>query len=469
MGSTFFGLNVALSGLVTQQRALNTVSHNLTNATTPGYTRQRVETAAQIPYAHPALNSPVGPGQIGTGVLAAAHVRLRDQFVDVHYRQQAAATGQFEARSDALRRIDTVIDEPGNTGITSLLQRFWGSWQALSLDPTSAAAREATRHAGQALAQGFSDLRAQLVASQAEADARIGLQVARVNDLAGQVNQLNQEIAMVVAVGQEPDDLRDRRDLLLDELAGYADITVTETAANGKVSVAVGSQLLVDSGTDAVNALAIDAAGAATVGGTPTTIASGSLRGLVDVRDAVIGGAGGYIAQLDALAGAVAASVNARHAAGFGLDGGTGRDFFTGTTAATISVSAPVMASVDAIAASDTAAGLPGGADAAVAIAQLQFLVQPIGASTTTLDGFYQQMVARVGVDADQANRMAAVQRGVLEAAGSRRDAVSGVNIDEELADMIRFQKSYNSAARMITTLDEMLETIVNRMGIVGR
>ena len=219
MGSTFFGLNVALSGLVTQQRALNTVSHNLTNATTPGYTRQRVETAAQIPYAHPALNSPVGPGQIGTGVLAAAHVRLRDQFVDVHYRQQAAATGQFEARSDALRRIDTVIDEPGNTGITSLLQRFWGSWQALSLDPTSAAAREATRHAGQALAQGFSDLRAQLVASQAEADARIGLQVARVNDLAGQVNQLNQEIAMVVAVGQEPNDLRDRRDLLLDELS----------------------------------------------------------------------------------------------------------------------------------------------------------------------------------------------------------------------------------------------------------
>ena len=95
--------------------------------------------------------------------------------------------------------------------------------------------------------------------------------------------------------------------------------------------------------------------------------------------------------------------------------------------------------------------------------------MQPIGASTTTLDGFYQQMVARVGVDADQANRMAAVQRGVLEAAGSRRDAVSGVNIDEELADMVRFQKAYNSAARMITTLDEMLETIVNRMGIVGR
>ncbi|MBY0398094.1 MAG: flagellar hook-associated protein FlgK, partial [Thermoleophilia bacterium] len=206
-----------------------------------------------------------------------------------------------------------------------------------------------------------------------------------------------------------------------------------------------------------------------TVGGTPTTISSGSLRGLVDVRDAVIGGAGGYIAQLDALAGAVAASVNARHAAGFGLDGGTGRNFFSGTTAATIAVSAPVMASVDAIAASDTTAGLPGGADTSVAIAQLQFLVQPIGASTTTLDGFYQQMVARVGVDTDQANRMAAVQRGVLEAAGSRRDAVSGVNVDEELADMIRFQKSYNSAARMITTLDEMLETIVNRMGIVGR
>ena len=109
MGSTFFGLNVALSGVVTNQRALNTVSHNLTNATTPGYSRQRVDTAAQTPYTVPALNNPVGPGQIGTGVVATQHLRLRDQFVDINYRATASDVGQFEARADAMATLDTVI------------------------------------------------------------------------------------------------------------------------------------------------------------------------------------------------------------------------------------------------------------------------------------------------------------------------------------------------------------------------
>ena len=118
---------------------------------------------------------------------------------------------------------------------------------------------------------------------------------------------------------------------------------------------------------------------------------------------------------------------------------------------------------------SATAADLPAGADNAVALAQLQFLVQTIGTSTTTIDGFYQQFVAKLGVDADQAYRMADVQMGVLDAALARRDSVSGVNLDEEAVDMVRFTKSYNAAARMVTAVDEMLETIINRMGIVGR
>ncbi|MGD9573727.1 MAG: flagellar hook-associated protein FlgK [Thermoleophilia bacterium] len=469
MGSTFFGLNVALSGVVTQQRALNTVSHNLTNATTPGYSRQRVDTSANTPHPYPALNMPVGPGQLGTGVVATQHARLRDQFVDINYRTSTSDVGQFGAKADALSTIDTILDEPGETGITHLLSQFWGSWQALSLNPESAAARETVRHAGQALAQGFNDLNAQLVSQQNEANTRIGLGVQRVNELAGQVNQLNQQIAMVVAVGQEPNDLRDQRDLLIDQIAGFANVTVTEPGTNGKVSIAVGTQLLVDGTTDTVGPLAIDAAGAATVNGVATTVTSGTLRGLVDMRDTVLGGATGYIAQLDTLAASVAGSVNGRHTAGYGLDGNTGTAFFTGSTAATLDISAAVAGSVDAIAASDTAGNLPAGADNAVDLAQLQFLVQTIGTSTTTLDGFYQQMVARIGVDTDQASRMAEVQQGVLDAAQARRDGVSGVNLDEEMTDMVRFQKSYNAAARMITTLDEMLETIVNRMGVVGR
>jgi flagellar hook-associated protein 1 len=470
MASTFFGLNVALSGVVTQQRALNTVSHNLTNATTPGFSRQRVDTSAASPFPYPALNNPVGPGQMGTGVVATQYMRLRDEFADLSFRGATSDLGQYEAKADSLGNIDTIIDEPGDTGLTHLLSQFWGSWQALSVNPDSAAAREAVRAAGVSLAQGFNDLDKQLTASQTDADTRITLGVSRVNELAGQINQLNKQIAMVVAVGQEPNDLRDQRDQLLDQLSSFSDVTVTRpSATNGKISVAIGSQLIVDSGTDTVNALAVSAAGAATVNGVATTITSGSLRGQIDIRDTIVGGPNGYLAQLDALAGAVATSVNARHAAGYGTDGTTGNAFFAGTTAATLAISAPVAASVDAIAASDTAGNLPGGSDNAVAMGQLQFVVQAIGATTTTLDGFYQQMVAKVGVDTDQADRMTQVQKGVLEAATTRRSATSGVNLDEEMSDMVRFQKSYNAAARMVTTVDEMLDTIISRMGLVGR
>ena len=127
------------------------------------------------------------------------------------------------------------------------------------------------------------------------------------------------------------------------------------------------------------------------------------------------------------------------------------------------------VGSTDKIAGSSTAAGLPGGADAAIGMAQLQYVVQTIGTATTTLDGFYGQFVAKIGVDTDQASRLHQVQSGVLDAAQARRDGVSGVNMDEEMTDMVRFQKSYNAAARMITTLDQMLETIITGMGVVGR
>lgn len=468
MGSTFFGLNVALSGVVAQQRALNTVSHNITNATSPGFTRQRVDLAAATAFPVPALNTAVGPGQLGTGVVATQHTRIRDTFIDVTIRNQAASAGQWEARATGLRALDTVIDEPGDTGLTALLSAFWGSAQALSVQPDSAAAREALRAAGQNLAQGFQDLDRRLTEAQDEATGRIALEVGRVNELAVQINEINQRIAMVVATGQEPNDLRDLRDVLVDELAGFAGIAVSVTG-NDKYSIAIGTQLLIDGTSDTVNALAIDGTGNATVGGTAVTIADGSLRGLVDLRDSVIGGPTGYIAQLDALAATVVATVNGVHSAGYGLDGSTGNDFFTGTSAATMGISAAVVASVDAIAASGTAGGLPGDGSNVVALAQLQFVVQTIGTSTTTMDGFYQQFVAKLGVDADQAYRLAEVQQGVLDAALARRESVSGVNLDEEAADMIRFTKSYNAAARMVTAVDEMLETIISRMGIVGR
>jgi flagellar hook-associated protein 1 len=470
--STFFGLNVALSGLTAQQRALDTVTHNLTNANTDGYSRQRVEMSAAPAFSEPSANTDTRAGQIGTGVQVTAYTRLRDQFIDAQLRDQAGALGQWSARADGTSRINTIMDEPGDTGLSSLLQNYWASWHALSLAPESAASREGVRASGQALVDGFHDLSSQLTRVQSDADAQISADVTSVNSLAGQVTTLNQQIAKVIAVGQTPNDLMDQRDALIDKMSSLANITVSQpNAANGKLSIAIGSQLLVDSTSDATNQLAVSGTGAVTVGGVATTMSSGAIRGLIDVRDTLIGGPTGYIAQLDALAGSVVSGVNAAHGAGYGLDGSTGNDFFAagGTTAATIDLSAAVKGSLDKIAASDSAANVPGGSANAVAMAQLQTATQTIGSTTTTINGYWQAFVSQVGVDADQADRLAQVQQGIADATANRRDSVSGVNLDEEISDMVRFQKSYTAAARMITSVDEMLDTLINKMGLVGR
>jgi flagellar hook-associated protein 1 FlgK len=469
MASTFFGLNTALSGILAHQRALDTTTHNLVNAGTEGYTRQRVTMRATPAFPMPAINNAVGPGQLGTGVAVVEYARLRDQFTDLQFRSQNASFGQYEARSDALNRLDQVIDEPGDTGLTSLLDKFWASWQSLSTQAESPAVREAVRSAASSLVQGLHDTRAQLVSSQGEADARITAAVTDVNTIAGQVNQLNQAISKVIAVNQDPNDLIDQRDLLIDSIAKQANIAITPVGTTGRVTIALGGQVLVDGATNTTQALAVSPAGVVTVGAANAAVTDGALRGLIDIRDTVIGGATGYIANLDLLAQTVIGQVNTRHAAGVGLDGTTGNAFFAGADAATIALSAAVAGSTDKIAASSTAGGLPAGGDNAVSLAQLKYVSLLIGTGTSTIDGFWGTMVSRLGLDVDQSKRLAAVQGDVLDNAIARRDAVSGVNQDEEAADMIRFQKSYNAAARMVTTLDSMLETIVSNMGLVGR
>ncbi|MCB0882553.1 MAG: flagellar hook-associated protein FlgK [Thermoleophilia bacterium] len=468
MRSTFFGLSSAFTGIAAHQRALDTVNHNVGNTDTAGYSRQRVELSANVPYTNPAWNTPTTPGQLGTGVKIQEMVRVRDQFIDVQYRDQNAKLGTFDARAEALERLNQIVDEPGDNGLTAQLGTFWASWQSLSTRPEGAAPREAVRAAADALALGFNDTRTRLVESQDEANARIDAAVADVNRWVGQINTLNKEIFKVQALGHEPNDLKDQRDVLIDSISKAGNLTVT-TAANGKVSLNLGGQVLLDGTADTGYPVSVTAGGAINVGANAATVTEGTLRGLVDIRDTVIGGPTGYIAKLDALAKSIIDETNAIHSAGVGLDGSTSTAFFAGTDAAGMAVSTAVKGSTDAIAASSTAAGLPGDSGNAVKLAQLRFSVLTIDGATTTIDGAWGAWVSKLGSDTDQATRLREVQQNVLHVAQGRRDSVSGVNLDEEMADMVRFQKSYNAAARMVTTMDSMLETIVDRMGLVGR
>lgn len=468
MGS-FFGLSTAISGLRAQQAALNTVNHNIANASTAGYSRQRVSMegvpAGEQPSFYQA--SRIMPG---AGVTLQELTRLRDQFVDTQVRQQLATLGNWTARSDALARVEGLINEPSETGLAAMADRFFASFQALARNPESTAAREAVRTSAQSLATTFQAMEQSLTQVRSDVDDTITARVAQVNDLVDQVNQVNMDIAKGVGAGIQPNDLFDRRDVLVDQLNRIAGVAITTPAgALGKISIALGSTLLLDGTSNTTAALAVDALGNATVGGTPTTIADGELRGLIDVRDTVIGGTTGYLQRLDDLAVGFITSVNAQHALGFDLTGAPGGAFFTGTGASSIGLAATITASTAAIAASDSAANVPGGSANALAIAQIQGNAIAIGAVTAQANDFYASLVGAIGTDTDQANRFRQVHEGIVTAAQNRRDAVSGVNMDEEVADMVRFQRSYAAAARMITTMDQLLETVVERLGIVGR
>ena len=277
---------------------------------------------------------------------------------------------------------------------------------------------------------------------------------------------------MVVAVGQEPNDLRDQRDLLIDEIADLRNVAVSRDAGQrqGLGRDRQRSCWWTAPPTRSTRS-PIDAAGAATVNGIATTISSGSLRGLVDLRDSVIGGATGYIAQLDTLAAAVAASVNARHAAGFGLDGSTGNAFFTGhhrgDPRASRRRSPPRWTRSRP---ATPPAAVPGGAgqrhrDGAAPVRGADHRRLHHDASTASTSRWSPRSAST------RTRRPASPRcsRASSPPPSARRDGVSGVNLDEEMSDMVRFQKSYNAAARMITTLDEMLETIIPGMGVVGR
>lgn len=468
MRSTFFGLSSALSGIMANQRQIDTVNHNVDNADSPGYTRQRVDVAAAPAWSNPAWNHSTVPGQLGTGVQMIDMTRMRDQFIDLQFRSESAKFGTYDARATALDRLNRVVDEPGDAGITSLLNKYFGAWTALQIKPEGASQRQGVRAAGVDLAQGFKDMRQQLLNTQAEETTRINAETTNINTWATQINDINLQIFKVEALGHAPNDLKDQRDILIDKLAATGNVALT-TLANGKVTVSYGGQVLVDATTDTVNNVAVNAAGVVNVGAAVATLTDGSLKGHIDVRDTIVGGATGYLAQLDTIANTIITQANAIHAAGFGLNGGTGVNFFTGTNAGNIAVDPAIMGSTDAIAASATAADLIGGSGAALNMAHLATTSLVINGATTTIGGSWSSWVSKLGIDTDQAGRLREAQKAVLDVATARRDSVSGVNLDEEITDMVKFQKSYNAAARMMTTIDSMLETIVTRMGLVGR
>jgi flagellar hook-associated protein 1 len=435
--SSFFGLQTTLRGLLAQQRALDTTGHNVANANTPGYSRQEaVLTAA------PALRIPAGALQsgggadVGAGVDVMAFSRIRDVFLDAQYRTQATVLGDRTATASSLDRAELALAEPSDNGIGDLLGKFWSSWSDLANAPESSAARQSVVDQAATLAGAFQSLGMELDAVKSEAMAEYGSIAGGTGDVAGiaqELGQLNGAISAALAGNTTPNDLLDRRDLLLDNLAKLGRVSVTDLGA-GSIEVDFGdaAQPLV-SGTTVTWPQALTAPG-------------GQLGALLRV-----GGSGGtidsYKADLNAAAKKLADAVNAVH--------GT-PPFFAyaaGNEAATLTVAA-TAATVKA-----TAGSAPGANDIALAIAALRG-----GAA----DSAYSSLVTRIGSDLKSAQREQANAQVLTDAVDDRRQSAAGVSMDEEMTNLVRFQRGYQASARAMSTMDEMLDQLINRTGKVG-
>lgn len=457
------GLDTAVSGLRVAQYSVDTAAHNIANADTEGYSRQEV-----MQRAVPPPRSRYGAGgvpyqQIGHGVEMSGVRRLRDALLDTQYRDVRGRHDEYLARSSALDQTEVIINEPSDQGLQARLSEFFNSFKDLATQPESVAARAATVEEGVTLASAFNRTANMLAYQRESLDVSLDMKVADINAKTTEVASLNKEIHRMSVTGASANDLLDRRDLLLDDLAGLAGAT-SKLDDQGMVQVFVGDDLIVD-GVDSFALTTQPDPGNNNLrqvvfadGAAPLDFTSGEVFATIAVRD---GEVSDMIASIDTLAETLITAINDAHQGGYGLNNVTGLDFFEGDSAATIKVNETLRGSPESLATS-ARPDEPGNTTVAVALAAVGDQKLMSG-GTATLNDAYAMDVAKLGIASRQSTLLAENQVALLGHVDNVRQSVSGVAIDEEMANLIKGQKAYQASAKAISAIDEMLDTLINR------
>lgn len=475
MPGTFLGVEIARRALSAQQRAVDITGHNIANANTKGYSRQVASLKATDGYTLAGFDRPTAAGLIGTGVDLDSIERMRDGFVDLQIRKESLAQGRWEARQKALEQVELIVAEPSESGLRAALDGFWQSLEDLAQTPESDAARSVVRQQAVALTDLFRSTYGQLDELRSSVDQDIRTKVGEINVLASQVAALNVQITKAESMGNQANDLKDQRDLAINKLSKMVNLTVG-AGPMGTVSLSIQGATLVELGTFRAMRAEPDAANNGMVrvtwetSGADVGLTGGELKGLLEIRD---GDLGRYMADLNTLASGLATEINTVHRAGYGLDGLSNRDFFAANDgsatidAHNIAVSPGVAANPQWIAAASVANAPGDGSNALKMAAKLDEKV--LSSNTIGLRDFYGSLISSIGVDANQASDMARNQTTLVDHLEQLGQSVSGVSLDEEMTNLIRYQQGYQAAARVMNTMDEMLDLMVNRLGLAGR
>jgi len=457
--SSFSGIEIAKTALFANQRAQQTVAHNVSNANTPGYSRQRVILEA--------THTAYGMGsnwQMGTGVKVSDVDRIRDEFTDRQYRNENSSLGQWNIQSDILKQVETVFNEPSDIGIASVLNEFWKGLETLSKDAASQEARETVKEKAITLANTINHAVTQLNDIVSDINYRISIQVNEVNSIARQIAQLNLQIRQAETGGASAADLKDKRDLLLDQLSNLVQFESYEDE-NGIFSINVGGAILVK-GPDSANMEFDTSVANGKIEwkeyNSDVRILKGELKGLIELRDDKLKN---YLDQLDKFTQTFVDEFNEIHKKGYNLDSETGIAFFEYANGV-LSVNPDIVSNPSKIAAAEEKDGIPSDNRIALELANFRYKTIDIDGRQCTIDDYYGTIIAKIGVDSQEATRAADSQAFMVSQLDERRQMTSSVSLDEEMTKMIQYLHGYNAASRIVTTVDEMLDTIINRMGV---
>lgn len=597
---TFLGLEISKTGLFAARAGLDTVGHNIANANTEGYSRQRISLRSSFPLAFPGPFITLRPGMVGTGVEVTSIARIRNAFVEAQIHREGGGEFMFEAMHNSYIRVEDIFNEPSESGVNVLMENFFNAWEDLSTDPESTALRTTLREAAVSFTVEVNEIDFRINLEISNLNEQIVTKVNELNTLASQVATLNDQIMRAeTALSKKilANDLKDRRDLLIENISQIVNARVIKNR-NGGISVLVQGHPIVEneyhheiglrpSVSNPTNYEVVFEASQI-----PLAINSGELAGLLQMRDVEIPAIRDQFAQLIT---AFTNQVNEVHSLGYGLDGNKGRPFFIddhqkqvvgsiplptditldstldelGITAGdffvqgqrivientevqpgqaitlrqlleriedpsidiraeldtslgfprilisqynpvskdtplvikdgssnffetvgldpskvedldsdplyrnslyNMRVNSTILADLDTIAAaSDDGEGFPGPGDNRTALAIADLKNDSSAVFETTFSEFHQSTIARLGSASQTIERNFRSQTLVVEQLENRRQSISGVNLDEEAVQLIRFQKAFEASARMMTVIDEVLNHIINRMGIVGR
>lgn len=417
-------LNTGVSGMKVSQIGISTTSHNIANVNTPGYVRQRVEQSASRPLSQPGLGvNKVGAGQMGTGVTANAIIRIKNSFYDYHYRSESPSYGNTVVKYNFLTTIETVFNEPSETSVSSALDGFFKGFNELTKDPNSTGAKNIAIENAKYLANsvnkvysGLNNLKSDSLRQQKEL-------LESANEEIAKITELTKQIAVAQNAGHNANDLMDSRDLLIDSLGTKIDLTHPDIAnilGDGNITL------------DEVKDFNLE----------------GSIKGVLEVQDML----DGYSDRLGSLMSAIADNVNNVYKSGVDT-----RDFFNvkieggkvvGLEVNTDFTSNPSELKIT----SETALGLM----------QLKDTGVVIDGDVTTIVGYYNDIVQDIGHTTQNIKKLEENQSKLLNNIDNSRWNIAGVSQDEELVSLIQYQHSYNASAKVVSTVDSLLDVVIN-------